>query len=331
LSNENDQTLLLSMLSSNLNPQTKALSEGSLAALSFLNSGNDLLVSNGMEKAVQAGLEDPSKTNLFVAGSLGKWSADTGSNVDVRGGNLIIGAARTRVTGTDNLTAGLFYETGWSGYDTYNNFDDAASIVGHGHAHYDGIGVLTRLDKQSGTYVEGSFHAGHLTNKFNAPDLIDYNGNAASYDLGSPYYSLFLGLGHIHKLTDRTSVDVYGKYMFSYVPSRGADISGDHFTLDSVTSNRIRVGARWQKTVGRDNGAFYVGLAGEHEFSGSQNGRVLAYDLAAPSLKGTTGLLEVGWHRTVDAKTPFGLDIGLTGRTGELRGITGNVELNWKW
>ena len=81
----------------------------------------------------------------------------------------------------------------------------------------------------------------------------------------------------------------------------------------------------------RDDGSVYAGLAAEREFSGSQHATAAGLDMPAPSLSGTTGIVELGWRVPQTAGNPFGVDISLAGLFGKRQGITGGVSFIWGW
>ena len=92
-----------------LNPQTKALSEGRLAGMAFVNQGADLVSGAGMGTARNAG----SGLGAFLVGQGGTSRYDTGSHVDVDGFSLMAGIAWNQQTDYGKLLLGAFFEGGW--------------------------------------------------------------------------------------------------------------------------------------------------------------------------------------------------------------------------
>jgi hypothetical protein len=330
LANINDNQLVVKVLSAALNPQTKSLSEMQLAGLSLLDTGADLVAGTGFKSALQEGSEHKGKATVFGTMAGGKLKADTGSYVDARYFNMMAGVTKADTWKNGSVfTKGLFVESGWGSYKTFNNFSDVADIRADGHGNYMGGGILARLDRSSGSYVEGSLHAGHLNTTYGSNDFLHAYGERASYETGSAYYSAHLGIGKIKKLSDETSLDLYGKYFWTHLPSRSADVLGDHFDFDSTSSNRLRLGARWTRSDKAYRGETYFGVAVEREFSGTQDGTTAGFDMLAPSLKGTSGLLEVGWRSILSKDHTFGSDIGILGHIGKRRGIGGSLQFKW--
>ncbi len=71
----------------------------------------------------------------------------------------------------------------------------------------------------------------------------------------------------------------------------------------------------------------YAGLAWQYEFAGKASAVVNGVDAPSPSLKGHSGMAELGWK--TDAGKFLTIDLGVNGWIGKQRGIGGNVGLNW--
>jgi len=73
---------------------------------------------------------------------------------------------------------------------------------------------------------------------------------------------------------------------------------------------------------------FYTGLAYEYEFGSDAGATYLGYSTPSPSLKGGTGLLELGYQfAPQDGRVRYG--VNLMGMTGKRRGLAGSVQINW--
>ena len=73
----------------------------------------------------------------------------------------------------------------------------------------------------------------------------------------------------------------------------------------------------------------YVGLAYEHEFSGSARANYSGEAIAAPSIKGGTGIGEIGLVYKPSGKSTFSMDVGLNAYVGKRQGIGGGFKFNW--
>ena len=328
ISENGDGTLTATLGEATLNPKVKALSETQVAALASLNTGSDLVAGSGLENALVAAGSGNGQAVGFAGTSVGRQTISTGSEVDGRGGGLMAGAAATRRIAAGRLTTGVFGEVGWGSFTTTNDIS-GASVNADGHSSYKGGGILARLDRPDGIYYEGSLHAGHMDSTYASSDVTDYQGKGTSYDVGSPYYSAHMGLGRVWQLGAKEQLDVYGKYLWSHVPSRSVTVAGDAFDFAAVSSNRLRLGTRWTKRC--DDGSAYAGLAAEREFSGNQHATAAGMDIPAPSLSGMTGIVELGWYLPQSADQPVAVNFGLSGLFGKRHGIAGGMSFSWGW
>ena len=124
-------------------------------------------------------------------------------------------------------------------------------------------------------------------------------------------------------------MDGYLKYFYSH--QSGDDVTlngaGERASFDSVDSNRIRIGARYTHKVNEMN-SFYGGLAYQYEFGGEARAHYsVSGEAPSPSVKGSSGLLELGWQ--VKPGGPVTIDLGITGWAGKQRG--GSVQLGATW
>ena len=102
-------------------------------------------------------------------------------------------------------------------------------------------------------------------------------------------------------------------------------MGGDRFSFDSVTSDRLRLGARY--TADTDKAwSLYCGAAYEYEFSGDSHMKAGQFDAPEQSLQGSTVFGEIGtvWGRK---DSPWSMDVNLRGYAGEREGFSGMVQL----
>lgn len=298
--------------------QTKAPLEGRVGAMAFTQQGADMIAGAAMEDIRSGG------TGAFgmIAGSDSRYN--TGSHVDVDGVTLLLGAKKGFQTQSGSLAAGAFFEAGWGNYDTYNNFGDG-NVRGTGSADYYGVGVLLRHDWKSGLYAEGSLRGGRISSDWSSKDMGVAN---ASYDISAPYYGAHLGLGHIIALSERTSLDLSAKYFWAHQGSETTDIAGDPYRFDAVDSQRTRLGAQLNYAF-NDHLTGYAGAAWEREYDGDARATVYGKSAPSASLKGNTGVFEVGMVVKPNAKSPLSVNLGVQGYTGERKGAGGSLDVNW--
>ena len=336
--------LVATVSEASMNEGTKSLVETRTAAMDFYNSGVNNLVSGGLPAANAAvaaeaagagkktaatgktgeagGSAVSTSYTAWVAQSGTSMKVETGSHADVRGYNLNVGFARKIAQKDGTLLFGPFVEYGRGSYDSY--LDDGTH--GDGKTRYIGAGLLARKDGQDGTYFEGSIRAGRMKS--------DYTGNIAgvdtSYDISHPYYGFHLGFGRVTKLKGGSSVDTYLKYFYAHQNDADATLAtGETYKFDDVDSSRLRLGVRYTKGDNPEN-QVYAGIAWEYEFDGDARASYQGMDTPAPSLKGSSGVLELG-ARFAPKDSNVSYELNLNGWAGKRRGVSGGVNANWEF
>ena len=322
---QNGDSLVTTIIKSGISDDTKSLVETQAAAVGFINSGADLLVSSGitsMSKVTSA--EDNA---IFGAMSGGSMRYDTGSHADVKGYNFALGMGKAVANNAGRLTFGPFVEYGYGDYTSY--LDNG--VRGDGKTKYYGVGVLARQDDKSGVYYEGSLRYGRMDADYASNDL-GTAGVHSSYDSSSAYYGAHLGIGKVTGLNDTTKADVYAKLLYTHQNGDSVTLQGEGngevYDFDAVDSTRARVGARVSKAYS-ERGTGYVGLAYEYEFDGEARATVKGFSTPAPSIKGSSGLVELGYILQPQGVNDPTINIGLQGWGGKKQGFTGNVDFVW--
>ncbi|MDR1163730.1 MAG: autotransporter domain-containing protein, partial [Candidatus Accumulibacter sp.] len=104
--------------------------------------------------------------------------------------------------------------------------------------------------------------------------------------------------------------------------------TGDPLKFDAIDSKRLRVGTRFTHAMS-GNVKAYAGIAVEREFGGEAKATTNGYRIDAPTLKGNTGIAEVGITATPTAGKPLFLDFGIQGYAGKREGVTGSLRVNY--
>ena len=315
------------------------------ATVTLLNAGADMLASQGFVQAANAvaieaaeqaknGATGAPVSNIFTPfAAFGGSSlrAESGSHVNTKGFGINVGFAKEFANSQGKLLFGPVVEYGGGKYDSYN--DD---VHGDGGSHYWGFGLMARQTNHDGFYYEGSVRYGRVTSDYGAD--LDIGGIPvhASYDSASNYWAAHLGLGKVFTTGKQDTVDTYLKYFYSHQGGDDTSIafSGEKVapglsqeaSFDSVDSNRIRIGARYTHKINEMN-SLYGGLAYQYEFGGEARAHYGADVAPSPSVKGSSGMLELGWQ--VKPGGPVTIDLGVTGWAGKQRG--GSVQLGATW
>lgn len=304
----------------------RALGESRVAGVSLLNQGADMLVNQGLG-AVKANAADFGAVYGFamMGGSTSHYN--TGSFVKANTYNIIAGVAKKTAVKNGDWHTGLYFENGHSNYNTHNESTDGAAVRGDGDATYNGGGIVARFDSASGMYGEAGVRAGSIKNKFGG---FSYNGAAGGYEDKSTYYGAHVGLGKMIEVNKKTSLDVYGRYFYAHQAGSDFEVLGDEVTTASVSSERLQLGYRVTRQTA-PHVSYYGGAAWEYEFDGAADMAVAGAGLAAPTLKGSSGIIELGVRLEPAKASRITLDLGAQGYFGKRRGFSGGLQVNYSF
>lgn len=298
------------------NENSKTLAESFLGSIAFLNQGAEFIADEGMRAIVNAARSGKAATFGAVHGGSSRY--ETGSSVDVNGVTLATGVA----TKFGNLTAAGFIEAGWASSESHVNGTEA-----DGDHDYYGIGAAVRYEFQNPFYLDGSVRLGMASTEFDGR----YGDASARYDADSFYGTMHVGAGYLMSITEALKLDLYGRYVLSYLDGDDAGLhtgNGETFSMDSTVTHAFRLGARLNGNF-CDNAAWRFGLAYEHVADGDAESDVLAEGTRAaldvPTLEGDTGIMELGVTMAPSATSPWSFDVGLKGYVGDRRGVSGSA------
>ena len=296
---------------------SKTLSESLLGTVAFLNQGAEFIADEGLAAIVNsAKLGEISTFGAFHGGSS---NYKTGSRVDVDGYTLATGAS---LKVTPNWVVAGFVEAGWADSDSH-----VEGAKGEGDHDYYGVGLATRYMLTDTWYVDGSLRVGQASTEFTGL----YAGDSAKYDSDAFYVTAHAGIGYLFNLTDSVNLDVYGRYLVTYLD--GDDVRlhnkyNDKFDMDSTVTHAVRVGGRLTGSFCPYAG-WKVGLAYEHVFDGDAESAVNSLNLEVPSLEGDTGVMEVGVTMKPSLNSRWSMDLGAKGYVGDREGVTGNLIIRY--
>ena len=301
-----------------LNAQTDAVAENRLAGAAFVNQGADIAADS--LRLLDDGYHFGTQTFGAVYGNRSTY--DVASDIKINGWSEIAGFGNIHEVKGGRLTWGVFYENGTGNYRTWNTFNNEM-FRGDGSLLYNGGGAAIRLTKDSGMYYEASLRAGTLSSSMTNA-VKDGDGNSYGFDSDSTYWGAHIGAG---KLIQRGSGqwDIYGKYFHTDIDGDSFEMGGDRFSFDSVTSDRLRLGARYIADTDKA-WSLYCGAAYEYEFSGGSRMKAGQFEAPEQSLQGSTVFGEIGtvWGRK---DSPWSMDVNLRGYAGEREGFSGMVQL----
>ena len=152
---------------------------------------------------------------------------------------------------------------------------------------------------------------------------------AIVYDIDTVYAGAHIGAGKVFELNSAgDNIDVYTKFLYTYNEGKNFAIDGDSVNYSSVTSERLRLGARYTKNVS-DKLQAKVGAAWEYDFNGDSKNTVANYDLGTPSLGGSTFMADVGVR--YQAAKNVSVDFSGRGYTGKREGVSGQVNVKFSF
>ena len=303
----------------------KSIVETMTGSAAFLRAGADLFAGAGIASAsIQtAGADD---FTAFAAVSGASMRYETGSYVEMRGMNLAVGFARALRGSNVRLLFGPMVEYGRGNYDSYVN-----DAHGDGSVRYVGGGAFVRQEQKGGMFYEGSLRFGRADMDYAADLPTGRTPTHTSYDTDTNYFGAHLGLGQ--RITEQSGSEreLYVRYFYTRQNGTDATLStGERYCFDAAHSHRLRAGARWK--VPQKGGALILGAAAQYEFGGETDATVevggRAYDTPAPTLKGFSGSLELGWKASLSENATA--DISVTGWAGKQRGVSVRAGFTWK-
>ena len=317
-----DGTVTYTITSVELTPQTDIVAETRAASAAFVNQGTDLI----NDSLDVLGRDGTYGVKTFAAVQGNRSSYDVADDLKINGWSVIAGFGAENEHKGGDFAWGVFYENGSGNYRTYNTFNNEF-FRGDGSMVYNGGGIAARYENAKGVYTEGSLRAGMLKTEMDNA-LRDSSGASYGYDSESTYYGAHIGVGKIISLSDSSDLDVYGKFFHTYTEGDSFTVDKDKFEFDSITSDRLRIGAR--VTTNKANAfSTYYGLAYEYEFNGDADMR--AQNLKAPtqSLQGSSYMAEVGFNYQPTPDSPWSFDLNMRGYAGEREGASFNVQATY--
>lgn len=320
---------------------SKSFAETSEAQIIMINSASNLIVTKGIVSAKAAAVNSSTEGTTTVTGETvpivvkpvaftpfaafggSNMQYETGSHVDSRGWGLNVGFSRIIKYKDSELTLAPLVEYGRSTYDSYVDTNSFIYTDGHGNGknQYLGIGLAVKNEYKNGLYYDGSLRFGRMKG--------DYNG-LDEYDTASNYIAAHVGIGRIYKLDEKHDIDCYGQFFYSH--QNGDTVTfkrgGYVYDFDSVNSYKLRLGARWSQKIGKAE-SIYAGLAVDYEFDSSATAHYNGMATPSPSLKGLSGMLELGWKQEPTKDNRLGLDLNVNGWQGKQRGVNFNAGITW--
>ena len=312
-------------------PGTETVNESRLALTDFLNAAGDFILDRKLQCSLREDGSIP-ETCFYGAVSGGDLHHDLNGNkawAHTTGTHWFLGIRSKLNEKQDtekDLNGALYVEAGWGNVDTHNRW-----AKGNGDIHYYGIGAIgERKQKEGdwkGTYLQAHARIGRAFSDYNSR-LKDGSGEKLDYDKNSTYYGAGVEIGREWQYHPDYMLDSYLKYRWLHLNGFNTEINVADHKLDDIDSHRTRLGTRLNYTAEK-TGMPYIGIAWEHEFDGNARGSVMGYSLKDTSLKGDSGVLELGVKFVPSEKSRWNYDFTIEGYVGQREGVMGNFVVNY--
>ena len=327
-------------------PTAKAFLEGRLASMAQINQGADAISGIGLDAARSSVGRCGANLFMFIDGGSNRY--ETGSHIKLRNTNFGFGAANCfALASQSQVLVGAFVEHGNGNYDSYNQFEQYDDVHGWGKVRYTGAGVLMHMNvagtgsaakdsapssssiaRNDGLYLDAAIRAGKAKTRFDS-NLVDPEGLKGEYNAKSTYYSVMAGAGYALNLDEKQAVDLYSRFTWSHLGSDTVTVGKDTLHLDNLNSSRLRLGARYSYAATAQVTP-YVGLAYEREFSGKSKGSAYGMAIDSPSLKGNTGIAELGLTVVPNAaKQALSVNFGVQGYFSDRKGGAASLRVRY--
>ena len=324
--------------------QTRALNQPILDSVSVLGRGTDRLLEwlppeEFSQAAAEGSLDDIqsqqtsnqisamySGFEIFanVGGGNIKTKTGNGSYVKNKGGSMDLGISRAFKNSAGTLIVAPLLDYGKGKYDSYLN----NGMHGSGDSKYVAGGVMLRQINNNGFYYEGSFRGGRAETNFASGDFkMGENKVGLGYKTSTPVFAGHVRIGKLLKMNKDNLLHVYGIYSHNHQNSMDTHLStGEHYDFDSVDNGKFRLGYRLTSRVSPIS-QLYTGLAYQYEFTGKTSSTYRGYSTPSEEIKGSSGMLELGWQIKANRKIPWVLDINATGWIGQQKGFTATAKM----
>jgi hypothetical protein len=269
----------------------------------------------------------------FAGVDAGLFWTNKGSKNKYRTFTFIAGLARQAYfpDHKSSFLIAAFADGGFSNYDVKTSYrSQGSSMDGDGSMRYLGGGLMARQRWDNGFRLEASARAGRIENKFTSSFTSGAGANL-HYETDTPYLAFHGGIGHEWMLSADSELDLVVRYFWTKQSANTIKLStGEEVDFDKIVSQRYRIGSRYTK-IKSERFSYYLGAAYEHELDTKTRGYLFGQPFEAPSLKGGTGVGEIGIIYRATENRHFNIEAGLQGHVGVRRGISGGVRLGWEF
>lgn len=306
------------------NKESAIFNEPVADSVSLLDSGTDRILEwlppegvDYMNSSPTAGF-DPF---VGIGGSKLEINTGNGTELKTKSGGINFGMTRYLKNRHGIFIVAPVVDYGQDSYES--TLPDDNKTKGSGNSKYFTAGLIARQVNVNGMYYEASLRYGKIRTDFTSDNfLVNGTPTTASYDASTPCYSGHLRIGWRNHISPQNILDVYGVYSMNRISGFTTKVStGEDYSFSTVKSGRIRLGARFTREI-RERESVYSSLSYIHEFSGETVGEYMGMRTPRSSIKGSAGLIELGWQVKPAKNSVAMLDTSLSWWVGDRKGFT---------
>ena len=298
-------------------------------SVSLLDSGTDRILEwpppegvDYMNSAPTAGF-DPF---IGIGGSSLKIDTGNGTELKTKSGGINFGMTRYLKNRHGMFIVAPVIDYGQDSYES--TLPDDNKTKGSGNSKYFTAGFIARQVNVNGMYYEASVRGGKIRTDFTSNNfLVNGEQTTASYEASTPCYSAHFRVGWRDHISPQNILDVYGMYSLNRVNGFTTKVStGQDYSFHTVNSGRMRIGARFTREL-KERENVYTNLAYIHEFSCETFGEYNGMSIPRAGLKGSAGLIELGWQVKPAKNSASMVDTSLSWWVGDRKGFTFSTKL----
>lgn len=313
-----------------LTEQISILPSAVNAVKGMIDSGTDRLLDwLPPEELEMRNLTNTTEFEFFMGAGGEVMNIDTGhgSKLKNKSGGTNVGAARAL---KNRHGVFLFAPIVDYGTATYNSTLQNGTRGG-GNAQYFTAGLIARQWNTGGMYYEASFRGGRMKTGFTSDNFLEGDElRHISYRDQAPVYTGHVRFGWRGKVSPQNVLDVYGVYSHNHIGGIMADLplsnGSQTYLIGSQNSKRVRLGARLTRNV-NDYNRFYSGIAYQYNFDSGALANFEGYSTRKTGLKGSNGIIEIGWQLKPTPNSAVMLDTSLVGWVGKQKGLSFQFKL----
>lgn len=349
----NEDALVLTVLGTiddnpdgKINPESESFLKGRIAQLAQVDQGADMISDSIWSARASLKKED---ANIFAVtdGGSNRYEIGNTGNIKLHDFKFAVGAAKAFKLESESVgMVGIFAEHGNGNYNSYTDVGSYGKVNAHGKTRYSGVGALFHMDiaktdiskiknkpnifdSKYGLYVHGALRLGHINVNYHSNDAVNGFGVGAGYNTKSRYVSTMVGAGYVLTLDEKSAVDLYSRYTFSRLNGKDVQVVDEEMSTGAAHSHRLRAGVRYGYAYSKKITP-YAGFAYERNFNGDVSGSAYGFTIKEKSLKGNTGMVEVGLFVKPDGTDDsLTLNFGLQGFFDNRQGVNAAVRARY--